>query len=65
MVPEHEDHGLGDPAYPVDHDANYIIKISKEGQNQNFTYFLPTLMSPWYRSDVFNLEKNSSAGAMS
>ena len=65
VVPHHEEEGLRDLADGLDDEADYIVKVTGVDEKVRFTYFLPTAISPGWRSALFSLAKSSSAGAMS
>ena len=65
VVPEHHDEGLRRLAETFSDEADYIGKVPEEGEKGGSTYFLPTAISPGWRSAVFSLAKRSSAGARS
>lgn len=66
MVPHHEEESLRDSPEGINGEGNYIMKVPREDdQEVRVTYFLPTAISPGWRSTLFSLAKSSSAGAMS
>ena len=66
VVPHHEEESLRDPPEGLNGEGNYIVKVPREDdQEVRGTYFLPTAISPGWRSTLFSLAKSSSAGAMS
>ena len=66
MVPHHEEESLRDSPEGLKGESNYIMKIPwEDDQEVRVTYFLPTAISPGWRSTLFSLAKSSSAGAMS
>ena len=65
VVPHHEEEGLRDLADGFDDEADYIVKVPGGDEKVWITYFLPTAISPEWRSALFSLAKSSSAGAMS